>query len=146
MTKGRKTKMEEIKKAIMAGVSEHPKVGVGRTMTPSTSAILLLVLSIGAKQNLRNDDNITITADDVQGYYPLSVVDDCITDLIECGGYVDCIRYEIINYYECKGNSIYIQSPYLQALYHYIAAQRNSNAPYADLADRLTDVLHGYLQ
>lgn len=138
--------MEKIKKAIMAGVSSRPEVGVGRTMTPTASAILLLVLSIGARQNLRNDDNIVITAGDVQGYYPLSVVDDCIWDLIECAGYVDCCRYEIINYYEHKGNTIYIQSPYLQALYHYIAAQRDSDAPYADLADRLTDVLHGYLQ
>ena len=138
--------MEKIKKSIMAGVSSRPEVGVGRTMTPTASAILLLVLSIGARQNLRNDDNIVITAGDVQGYYPLSVVDDCIWDLIECAGYVDCCRYEIINYYEHKGNTIYIQSPYLQALYHYIAAQRDSDAPYADLADRLTDVLHGYLQ
>lgn len=138
--------MEKIKKAIMAGVSSRPEVGVGRTMTPTASAILLLVLSIGARQNLRKDDNIVITAGDVQGYYPLSVVDDCIWDLIECAGYVDCCRYEIINYYEHKGNTIYIQSPYLQALYHYIAAQRDSDAPYADLADRLTDVLHGYLQ
>lgn len=137
--------MEEIKKAIMAGVSSRPEVGVGRTMTPTASAILLLLV-LGAKQNLRNDDNIVITAGDVQGYYPLSVVDDCIWDLIECAGYVDCCRYEIINYYEHKGNTIYIQSPYLQALYHYIAAQRDSDAPYADLADRLTDVLHGYLQ
>ena len=138
--------MEEIKKAIMAGVLEHPKVGVGKSMTPTTSAILLLVLVLGARQNLRNDDNIVITADDVQGYYPLTDVDDCITDLIECGGYVDCTRFEIINYYERVNNAIYIQSPYLQALYHYIAAQRDSDAPYADLADRLTDVLHGYLQ
>lgn len=138
--------MEKIKKAIMAGVSSRPEVGVGRTMTPTASTILLLVLSIGARQNLRNDDNIVITAGDVQGYYPLSVVDDCIWDLIECAGYVDCCRYEIINYYEHKGNTIYIQSPYLQALYHYIASQRDSDAPYADLADRLTDVLHGYLQ
>ena len=138
--------MKEIKEAIMSGVSERPEVGVGRTMTPTASAILLLVLSIGARQNLRNDDNIVITAGDVQGYYPLSVVDDCIWDLIEYGGYVDCNQYPIIDYYECKGNAIYIQSPYLQALYHYIAAQRDSDAPYADLADRLTDVLHGYLQ
>lgn len=139
-------KVKEIKKAIMAGVSSRPEVGVGRTMTPTASTILLLVLSIGARQNLRNDDNIVITVGDVQGYYPLSVVDDCIWDLIECAGYVDCCRYEIINYYEHKGNTIYIQSPYLQALYHYIASQRDSDAPYADLADRLTDVLHGYLQ
>ena len=138
--------MEEIKKAIMAGVSEHPKVGVAKAMTPTTSAILLLVLVLGARQNLRNDDNITITSDDVQGYYPLSVVDDCIWDLIEYGGYVDFNQYPIIDYYECKGNAIYIQSPYLQALYHYIAEQRNTYAPYADLADRLTDVLHDYLQ
>ena len=137
--------MEEIKKAIMAGVSSRPEVGVGRTMTPTASAILLLLV-LGAKQNLRNDDNIVIAADDVQGYYPLADVDDCIWDLIECAGYVDCCRYEIINYYEQKGNTIYIQSPYLQALYHYIASQRDSDAPYADLADRLTDVLHGYLQ
>lgn len=138
--------MEEIKKAIMAGVSERPEVGVAKAMTPTTSAILMLVLVLGAKQNLRNDDNIVIAADDVQGYYPLVDVDDCITSLIECGGYVDCIRYEIIDYYEYRSNTIYIQSPYLQALYHYIAAQRDSDAPYADLADRLTDVLHGYLQ
>lgn len=138
--------MKEIKKAIMEGVSERPEVGVGRTMTPTTSAILLLVLVIGARQNLRNDDNIVIAADDVQGYYPLADVDDCITGLIEYGGYVDCRRYEIIDYYERVNNAIYIQSPYLQALYHYIAAQRDSDAPYADLADRLTDVLHGYLQ
>ena len=137
--------MEEIKKAIMAGVLSRPEVGVGRTMTPTASAILLLLV-LGAKQNLRNDDNIVIAADDVQGYYPLADVDDCIWDLIECAGYVDCCRYEIINYYEHKGNTIYIQSPYLQALYHYIASQRDSDAPYADLADRLTDVLHGYLQ
>ena len=137
--------MEEIKKAIMAGVSSRPEVGVCRTMTPTASAILLLLV-LGAKQNLRNDDNIVIAADDVQGYYPLADVDDCIWDLIECAGYVDCCRYEIINYYEHKGNTIYIQSPYLQALYHYIASQRDSDAPYADLADRLTDVLHGYLQ
>ncbi len=137
--------MEEIKKAIMAGVSSRPEVGVGRTMTPTASAILWLLV-LGAKQNLRNDDNIVIAADDVQGYYPLADVDDCIWDLIECAGYVDCCRYEIINYYEHKGNTIYIQSPYLQALYHYIASQRDSDAPYADLADRLTDVLHGYLQ
>lgn len=137
--------MEEIKKAIMAGVSSRPEVGVGRTMTPTASAILLLLV-LGAKQNLRNDDNIVIAADDVQGYYPLADVDDCIWDLIESAGYVDCCRYEIINYYEHKGNTIYIQSPYLQALYHYIASQRDSDAPYADLADRLTDVLHGYLQ
>ena len=137
--------MKEIKKAIMAGVSEHPKVGVGRTMTSTASTILFLVLVLGARQNLRNDDNIVITADDVQGYYPLSDVDDCITDLIECGGYVDCTRFEIINYYEHKGNTIYIQSPYLQALYHYIAAQRDSDAPYADLADRLFDIYGNYI-
>ena len=69
--------MEEIKKAIMAGVSSRPEVGVGRTMTPTASAILLLLV-LGAKQNLRNDDNIVIAADDVQGYYPLADVDDCI--------------------------------------------------------------------
>ncbi|MFR7564229.1 MAG: hypothetical protein ACLUV5_01445 [Oscillospiraceae bacterium] len=138
--------MEEIKKAIMSGVSERPEVGVGRTMTPTDKAILMLVLVLGARQNLRNDDNITITADDVQGYYPLSVVDDCITDLIEYGGYVDCNQYPIIDYYEHKGNTIYIQSPYLQALYHYIAAQRDSDAPYADLADKLTDELNYVLE
>ncbi len=138
--------MEEIKKAIMAGVSEHPKVGVGKSMTPTTSAILLLVLVLGARQNLRNDDNIVITADDVRGYYPLADVDDCITGLIEYGGYVDCRRYEIIDYYERVNNAIYIQSPYLQALYHYIAAQRDSDAPYADLADRLTDELNYVLE
>ena len=99
--------MEEIKKAIMSGVSERPEVGVSKPMTPTASAILLLVLVLGARQNLRNDDNITITADDVQGYYPLSVVDDCITDLIEYGGYVDCNQYPIIDYYEHKGNTIY---------------------------------------
>ena len=59
--------MEEIKKAIMSGVSERPEVGVSKPMTPTASAILLLVLVLGARQNLRNDDNITITADDVQG-------------------------------------------------------------------------------
>lgn len=134
--------MEEIKEAIMSGVSERPEVGVGRTMTPKTSAILLLVLVLGAKQNLRNDDNIVITADDVQGYYPLADVDDCIWDLIEYGGYVDCRRYEIIDYYERVNNAIYIQSPYLQALYHYIASQRNTDAPYADLADRLAATLN----
>lgn len=69
-------------------------------MTPTASTILLLVLVLGARQNLRNDDNIVITADDVQGYYPLSVVDDCIWDLIEYGGYVDCNQYPIIDYYE----------------------------------------------
>ena len=138
--------MEEIKKAIMSGVSERPEVGVGRTMTPTDKAILMLVLVLGARQNLRNDDNITITADDVQWYYPLSVVDDCITDLIEYGGYVDCNQYPIIDYYEHKGNTIYIQSPYLQALYHYIAAQRDSDAPYADLADKLTDELNYVLE
>ena len=138
--------MEEIKKAIMSGVSERPEVGVSKPMTPTASAILLLVLVLGARQNLRNDDNITITADDVQGYYPLSVVDDCITDLIEYGGYVDCNQHPIIDYYEHKGNTIYIQSPYLQALYHYIAAQRDSDAPYADLADKLTDELNYVLE
>ena len=138
--------MEEIKKAIMSGVSERPEVGVGRTMTPTDSTILLLVLVLGANQNLRNDDNIVITADDVQGYYPLADVDDCITSLIECGGYVDCCRYEIINYYERVNNAIYIQSPYLQALYHYIAAQRDTDAPYADLADRLLEGLLGVLE
>ena len=138
--------MEEIKKAIMEGVSSRPDVGVNKPMTPTDKAIMLLVLVLGARQNLRNDDNIVITAGDVQGYYPLSVVDDCIWDLIEYGGYVDCRRYEIIDYYERVNNAIYIQSPYLQALYHYIASQRNTDAPYADLADRLTDVLHGYLQ
>ena len=138
--------MEEIKKAIMSGVSERPEVGVSKPMTPTASAILLLVLGLGARQNLRNDDNITITADVVQGYYPLSVVDDCITDLIEYGGYVDCNQYPIIDYYEHKGNTIYIQSPYLQALYHYIAAQRDSDAPYADLADKLTDELNYVLE
>ena len=138
--------MEEIKKAIMSGVSERPEVGVSKPMTPTASAILLLVLVLGARQNLRNDDNITITADDVQGYYPLSVVDDCITDLIEYGGYVDCNQYPIIDYYEHKGNTIYIQSPYLQALYHYIAAQRDSDAPYADLVDKLTDELNYVLE
>lgn len=138
--------MEEIKKAIMSGVSERPEVGVSKPMTPTASAILLLLLVLGARQNLRNDDNITITADDVQGYYPLSVVDDCITDLIEYGGYVDCNQYPIIDYYEHKGNTIYIQSPYLQALYHYIAAQRDSDAPYADLADKLTDELNYVLE
>ena len=132
--------MEEIKKAIMSGVSERPEVGVGRTMTPTDKAILLLVLVIGAHQNLRNDDNIVIAADDVQGYYPLADVDDCITDLIEYGGYVDCRRYEIIDYYEYRSNIIYIQSPYLQALYHYIASQRDTDAPYADLADKLSAI------
>ena len=92
------------------------------------------------KNNLRNDDNIVIAADDVQGYYPLSAVDDCIWDLIECGGYVDCTRFEIIDYYEYKGNTIYIQSPYLQALYHYIASRRNTDAAYADLADKLSAI------
>ena len=130
----------------MSGGSERPEVGVSKPMTPTASAILLLVLVLGARQNLRNDDNITITADDVQGYYPLSVVDDCITDLIEYGGYVDCNQYPIIDYYEHKGNTIYIQSPYLQALYHYIAAQRDSDAPYADLADKLTDELNYVLE
>ena len=138
--------MEEIKEAIMSGVSERPEVGVGRTMTPTDKAILLLVLVLGARQNLRNDDNILIAADDVQGYYPLADVDDCITSLIECGGYVDCIRYEIIDYYEYRSNTIYIQSPYLQALYHYIAAQRDTDAPYADLADRLLEGLLGVLE
>ncbi len=138
--------MEEIKKAIMAGVSSRPEVGVSKPMTPTASAILLLVLVIGARQNLRNDDNITITADDVHGYYPLADVNDCIWDLIEYGGYVDCNQYPIIDYYEHKGNTIYIQSPYLQALYHYIAAQRDSDAPYADLADKLTDELNYVLE
>lgn len=132
--------MEEIKEAIMAGVSSRPEVGVGKSMTPTDKAILLLVLVLGARQNLRNDDNIVITADDVHGYYPLADVDDCITSLIECGGYVDCTRFEIINYYERVNNTIYIQSPYLQALYHYIAAQRDSDAPYADLADKLSAI------
>lgn len=134
--------MEEIKKAIMSGVSERPDVGVNKPMTPTDKAIMLLVLVLGARQNLRNDDNIVITADDVQGYYPLTDVDDCITDLIECGGYVDCTRFEIINYYERVNNTIYIQSPYLQALYHYIASRRNTDAPYADLADRLAAALN----
>ena len=97
----------EVVKAIIDGVSERPEVGVGKTMTPTDSAILMLVLSIGARQNLRNDDNIVITAGDVQGYYPLADVDDCVTDLIECGGYVDCIRYEIIDYYEYRSNTIH---------------------------------------
>jgi hypothetical protein len=134
--------MEEIKKAIMAGVSSRPEVGVSKPMTPTASAILLLVLVIGARQNLRNDDNITITADDVHGYYPLADVNDCIWDLIEYGGYVDCRRYEIIDYYERVNNAIYIQSPYLQALYHYIASQRNTDAPYANLADMLAATLN----
>lgn len=134
--------MEEIKKAIMSGVSERPEVGVSKPMTPTASAILLLVLVIGARQNLRNDDNITITADDVHGYYPLADVNDCIWDLIEYGGYVDCRRYEIIDYYERVNNAIYIQSPYLQALYHYIASQRNTDAPYANLADMLAATLN----
>lgn len=132
--------MEEIKKAIMEGVSSRPDVGVNKPMTPTDKAIMLLVLVLGARQNLRNDDNIVITADDVQGYYPLSVVDDCIWDLIEYGGYVDCRRYEIIDYYERVNNAIYIQSPYLQALYHYIAARRDTDAPYADLADKLSAI------
>lgn len=135
----------EVVKAIIDGVSECPMVGVGRTMTPTDKAILMLVLVIGARQNLRNDDNITITADDVHGYYPLADVNDCIWDLIEYGGYVDCRRYEIIDYYERVNNAIYIQSPYLQALYHYIASQRDSDAPYADLADRLFDVYGNYI-
>ena len=134
--------MKEIKEAIMAGVSSRPEVGVGKPMTPTDSAILMLVLVLGARQNLRNDDNITITADDVHGYYPLADVNDCIWDLIEYGGYVDCTRFEIIDYYEYKGNTIYIQSPYLQALYHYIASRRNTDAPYADLADRLAAALN----
>lgn len=134
--------MEEIKKAIMEGVSERPMVGVGKPMTPTDSAILMLVLVIGANQNLRNDDNIFITAGDVQEYYPLSAVDDCIWDLIGYGGYVNCNQYPIIDYYEYKGNTIYIQSPYLQALYHYIASQRNTDAPYADLADMLAATLN----
>ena len=134
--------MEEIKKAIMSGVSERPEVGVSKPMTPTASAILLLVLVLGARQNLRNDDNITITADDVHGYYPLADVNDCIWDLIEYGGYVDCRRYEIIDYYERVNNAIYIQSPYLQALYHYIASQRNTDAPYANLADMLAATLN----
>ena len=137
--------MEEIKKAIMEGVSSRPDVGVHKPMTPTDKAIMLLVLVIGAHQNLRNDDNIVIAADDVQGYYPLADVDDCITDLIEYGGYVDCRRYEIIDYYEYRSNIIYIQSPYLQALYHYIASQHNTDAPYADLADRLFDVYGNYI-
>ena len=132
--------MEEIKEAIMAGVSSRPEVGVGKSMTPTDKAILLLVLVLGARQNLRNDDNIVITADDVHGYYPLADVDDCITSVIECGGYVDCTRFEVINYYEYRDNAIYIKSPYLQALYHYIAAQRDSDAPYADLADKLSAI------
>ena len=97
----------------MAGVASRPEVGVGRTMTPTASTILLLVLVLGARQNLRNDDNIVITADDVQGDYPLSVVDDCIWVLIEYGGYVDCNQYPKIDYYEHKGNEKYIQSFFL---------------------------------
>ena len=59
---------------------------------------------------------------------------------------MDCNQYPIIDYYECKGNAIYIQSPYLQALYHYIASQRDTDAPYADLADKLTDELNYVLE
>ena len=44
--------MEEIKKAIMSGVSERPEVGGSKPMTPTASAILLLVLVLGARQNL----------------------------------------------------------------------------------------------
>lgn len=53
---------------------------------------------------------------------------------------MDCTRFEVINYYEYRDNAIYIKSPYLQALYHYIAAQRDSDAPYADLADKLSAI------
>lgn len=136
--------MEEIKKAMQDGVTERPNVGiVGVTMTPTERSILMLILVLGARQNLRNDDNITITADDVQGYCPLSAVDDCVVGLVEQYGYVGSECYPVITYYypNYAGNEICIQSPYLHALYHHIAAQRDTDAPYADLADKLIDGL-----
>ena len=92
--------MEEIKKAIQEGVTSHPEVGiVGRRMTSTDKAVMLLVLVLGARQNLRNDDNIIITTDDVRGYCPLSTVDDCVCNLIEHRGYVNYCWYDLITYY-----------------------------------------------
>lgn len=134
--------MEEIKRAMQDGVTGRPDVGiVGVDMTPTDKCIMMLILVLGARQNLRNDDNITITADDVQGYCPLSAVDDCVVRLIQHSGYVGGECYQVIDYYEYADNAICIQSPYLHALYHHIAAQRDTDAPYADLPDRLLDGL-----
>lgn len=138
--------MEEIKNAMAEGVTGHPEVGiVGRRMTSTDKAVMLLVLVLGARQNLRNDDNIVITADDVRGYCPLSTVDACVCNLIEHRGYVNYCCYDLITYYYPTDSAIYIQSPYLQALYHYIAAQRDTDAPYADLADILLEALADYI-
>lgn len=140
--------MEEIKRAMQDGVTERPDVGiVGVDMTPTDRCIMMLVLVLGARQNLRNNDSIIITADDVQGYCPLSAVDDCVAGLIQHRGYVGSECYPIITYYypNYADSAICIQSPYLQALYHHIAAQRDTDAPYADLADRLLDCLSGVI-
>lgn len=130
--------MEEIKKAIQEGVTSHPEAGiVGVDLTPTDRCILVLILALGTRQNLRNDNDIIITADDVRDYYPLSMVDNCVYGLRGHPGYVNYCWYDLITYYYPTDNAIYIQSPYLHALYHYIAAQRDTDAPYADLADRL---------
>lgn len=138
--------MREIRKAIMDGVASHPEAGIiGVDMTPTDRCILVLVLALGARQNLRNNNAIVITADDVRDYYPLSMVDNCVYGLMGHRGYVNYEWYDLISFCYPTDNAIYIQSPYLHALYHYIAAQRDTDAPYADLADRIDSVLDDFI-
>ena len=138
--------MREIRRAIQEGVTAHPEAGiVGVDLTPTDRCILVLVLALGAKQNLRNDNSIVISAADVQDYYPLSMVDSCVYGLRGHHGYVNYCWYDLITYYYPTDNAIHIQSPYLHALYHYIAAQRDTDAPYADLADRIDSVLDDFI-
>lgn len=138
--------MREIRKAIQEGVSSHPEAGiVGADLTPTDRCILVLILALGARQNLRNNNAIVITADDVRGYYPLSMVDNCVCGLIGHRGYVNYCWYDLVSYYYPTDSAVYIESPYLQALYHYVALQRDTDAPYADLANRIDSVLDDYI-
>ncbi len=131
----------ELKKTILDGFSNHcgmnGDVGIIReTPVPlGNKQILIFLLSLGAHQNLRNDSTITITANDVEGYYTLDEVDDCISTYIEYCGYVGNRIYDVVGYYEKDEDSICVQMPYLQALYHYIALERDCDAPYANLAE-----------
>jgi len=135
----------ELKKTILDGISNHcvmnGDVGIIReTPVPlGKRQILLFLLSLGAHQNLRNDSTITITANDVVGYYTMDEVDDCIGEYIEYCGHVMSKLYDVIGNYtreedDDDDNVIYVNSPYLQELYHYLASKRDCDAPYADLA------------
>ncbi len=141
--------MRGIENAIISGLTVHAtkcgNVGIIREgeLDDRYWGMLLYVLDLGAHQNLRNNPTITISEIDVYGMYDIDDIDNCLTAMTEYYGYIGHTLYDMISYYYRDNDSIHICSPYLQALYHYIALQRNCDAPYADLAGLLDNVVYG---